>query len=144
MLTSAGFKLTSVIVDYAKDYIDSGHGIRQGYFNKDVVVYGGQQPFTEVDEFLFSYFHSKSTQNEEKVSDPALDQMIDKQRTLLNEDERVKAAIDIQKYVAKQVYILNPGEARYFQFVQPWVKNFNVATTMDGGVGTYAKLWLTR
>jgi len=144
MLTAAGLKLTSVIVDYAKDYIDSGHGIRQGYFNKDVVVYGGQQPFTEVDEFLFSYFHSKSTQNEEKVNDPVLDAMIDKERTMLNEDDRVKAALDIQKYVAKQVYILNPGEARYFQFVQPWVKNFSVATTMDGGVGTYAKLWLTR
>jgi peptide/nickel transport system substrate-binding protein len=144
MLTAAGFKMASVIVDYAKDYIDSGHGIRQGYFNKDVIVYGGQQPFTEVDEFLFSYFHSKSTQNEEKVNDPTLDAMINKERTLLNEDDRLKAVIDIQKYIARKVYIINPGEAKYFLFVNPRVKNYAVSTTMDGGVGTYAKLWLTQ
>ena len=50
MFTAAGLKLTSVIVDYQRDYIDSGKGMRQGYFNKDTVIYGGQQSFTEVDE----------------------------------------------------------------------------------------------
>jgi peptide/nickel transport system substrate-binding protein len=144
MFGAAGLKLISVIVDYQKDYIDSGKGMRQGYFNKDTVIYGGQQSFTEVDETLFSYFHSKSTQNEQMVKDPALDAMIDKERTLLKEEDRLKAALDIQRYMAKKVYSLNGGGPTAFQFIQPRVQNYALATNMDGGVGTYAKLWLTQ
>ena len=144
MLTAAGLKFTSLVVDYQKDYIDSGHGMRQGYFNKDTVIYGGQQSFTEVDETPFSYFHSKSTQNEQMLKDPELDAIIDKERTQLKEDDRVKAALDIQRYMAKKVNSLNGGGPTAFQFVQPWVQNYALATNMDGGVGSYAKLWLTR
>lgn len=145
MLTNVGVKAASVQVDYAKDYIDSGHGIRQGYYSKDMIVYGSQQPFTEVDEFLFSFFHSKSTQNEEMLKDPIVDSMIDKARTLLKEDDRVKAEIDVQKYLAKKVYILNAGMPKSFQLVQARVQNWARSNLgLDAGVGTYAKLWLTQ
>ena len=93
MLTAVGLKTAPVQIDFVKDYLDSGKGYRQGYFAKDTVLYGQQQPFTEVDEFLFGYFHSKSTQNEEHLNDPTLDAMIDKARTLVNEDERLKGRI---------------------------------------------------
>jgi len=145
MLTAVGFKTTSVEVDYQSVYIDGGKGIRQGFFPTDTIVYGGQQAgFTEVDEFLFSYFHSKSTQNEENVRNPELDAMIDKERTLVNEEERLKAALDIQRYIAKKVYVLNAGEAKAFQFVQPRVQNFARDRDKDGAVASYWKMWLTQ
>jgi ABC-type transport system substrate-binding protein len=145
MLQNAGFKAASVQVDYAKDYVDSGHGIRQGYYKTDTIVYGSQQPFTEIDEFLFSFFHSKSTQNEEMLKDPAVDGMIDKARTLVKEDDRLKATLDLQKYLAKKVYILNAGMPRTFQFIQPRVQGWSRSNTgLDAAVGTYAKLWLTQ
>src|SRR5438105_12488612 len=106
------------------------------------MVYGGQKEFTEVDEFLFSYFHSKSTQNEENVRIPELDAMIDKERTLIHEEDRLKAALDIQKYTAKKVLILNAGEAKAFQFVQPRVQNFSRDRGKDGAISSYAKEWL--
>ncbi len=145
MLTAVGMKATSVQVDFAKDYVDSGHGIRQGYYAKDTIVFGSQQPFTEVDEVLFSFFDSKSTQNEEMLKDPTVDAMIEKARTLLNEDDRVKAEIDVQKYLAKKVYIMNAGMPKSFVLVQPGVQNWARANLgLDAGVGTYAKLWLAQ
>ncbi len=143
MLVAAGFKLSTVVVDYQKDYIDSGHGIRQGFgWSKDWVLFGGQQPFTEPDEMLYNYWHSKSTQNEESYKDPQMDAMIDKERTIVNEDERLKAVLDIQRYIAKNALICNSGTGKSNEFVQPRVQNWALATTMDGGVGTWAKVWL--
>jgi ABC-type transport system substrate-binding protein len=145
MLTNAGFKATSVQVDFAKDYVDSGHGIRQGYYKPDTIVYGSQQVFTEVDELLFSFFHSKSTQNEEMLKDPMVDSLIDKSRMALKEDDRVKAELDIQKYLAQKVYIMNPGQPKSFELVQPSVQNWSRSNLgLDGAQGTYAKLWLTQ
>ncbi|HTE85890.1 MAG TPA: hypothetical protein VK821_14270 [Dehalococcoidia bacterium] len=145
MLVAAGFRLATVVVDYQKDYIDSGKGIRQGYgWSKDWIVFAGQQPFTEPDEMLFNYWHSRSTQNEESLKDPVMDAMIDKERTLVNEDERLKSVLDIQRYIAKKVLILNSGTGKSSEFVQSRVQNWALATTMDGGVGTWTKVWLTR
>jgi ABC-type transport system substrate-binding protein len=141
MMVAAGFKLSTVVVDYQKDYIDSGHGIRQGYgWSKDWILFGGQQPFTEPDEMLYNYWHSKSTQNEEQLKDPAMDAMIDKERTLIKEDERLKAVLDIQRYIAKKMLILNSGTGKTNQFLQPHVQNFGLATTMDSAI-TWSKLW---
>src|ERR1700730_1208331 len=95
---SAGIKSTIVNGDFNKDFIDAGHGWRQGYFDKDMVMFAGQAAYTEADDWLYSYFHSKSTSNQEHINDPALDAMIDKERTLVNDDDRLKAVQDIQKY----------------------------------------------
>jgi peptide/nickel transport system substrate-binding protein len=144
MMVAAGFKLSTVVVNYQKDYIDSGKGIRQGFgWGKDWIVFAGQQPFTEPDEMIYNYWHSKSTQNEEQLKDPTMDAMIDKERTLVNEDERLKAVHDIQSYIAKKVLILNSGTGKTNQFIQPRVQNFALATTMDTAI-TWAKLWLNQ
>jgi ABC-type transport system substrate-binding protein len=143
MMVAAGFKLSTVVVNYQKDYIDSGKGIRQGFgWQKDWIVFAGQQPFTEPDEMLYNYWHSKSTQNEEQLKDSMMDAMIDKERTIVKEDDRLKAVLDIQRYIAKKVLILNSGTGKTNQFLQSRVQNFGLATTMDSAI-TWSKLWLT-
>ncbi|HTE85371.1 MAG TPA: ABC transporter substrate-binding protein, partial [Dehalococcoidia bacterium] len=142
MINAIGFKTTPTPIDFAKDYIDSGKGYRQGFYPKDTIVYGNSQAFTEVDDFVFGYFHSKSTQNQVRVSDPSLDAMIDKARTIVDEDARLKAYLDIQKYVADKAYIIPVGWGLGFWMVQPRVQNYQQGSTAGVAVETYAKVWL--
>jgi len=142
MLEAVGIKATLVEADYTKDFLDAGRGIKQGFYDKDAVPLCATASFTDPDEFLFSYFHSKSTSNTERLSDPDLDAMIDKERTLLNPDERLKAVLDIQKYLADKMYTPSTVSTYRWVLVQPRVRNYQYTTTPGWIDETYAKLWL--
>ena len=144
MLNAVGVKNNLLPLDFKKDYLDAGKGYRQGFFPKDTVAFATNQPFTEVDEFIFSYFDSKSTQNETHLNDSALDTMIDKARTLVNEDERLKAYLEIQRYIAEKLYVVTTGSTPVFIMVQPHVQNFNPGTQSGEVAETYTKLWLAQ
>jgi peptide/nickel transport system substrate-binding protein len=139
---SLGIKSTIVNGDYNKDFVDSGHGWRQGYFDKDMVMFAGLASYTEADDWLFSYFHSKSTSNQEHLNDPALDAMIDKERTLVNDDDRVKAVYDIQKYLAQQMYSPSNIDPYGYWAVQPRVQNYCYSSSLGKSTESYAKIWL--
>src|SRR5437763_4143007 len=94
MLNQAGIKTQLVLQDYAKDFVDAGKGIRQGYFDKDVILSGGVAVYTEADDWLYSYFHSKSTANQEHLADPEYDAMVDRERTVVDDGQRLKAVQD--------------------------------------------------
>ncbi len=141
---AAGLKLEPYPIDWVRDYLDSGKGFRQGFYPKDTLDFSGEQPFTEVDEVLYSGFDSKSTQNEEHVNDPQVDGMIARARTIVNEDDRLKAYLDIQKYIANKVYpIVTQGNFTY-TIVQPRVQNFQPGSQQGEIVETYSKLWLAQ
>jgi peptide/nickel transport system substrate-binding protein len=140
---SNGVKSQIVNGDYNKDFVDAGHGWRQGYFPPDMVIYGAQAGYSEADDWLFSYFHSKSTSNQEHLNDPTYDAMIDKERTLVNDDDRVKAIYDIQKYLAQQMYAPCTGGTFIFVARQDRVQNYNFSNSLGNGTETYAKLWLS-
>jgi len=142
MFSAIGIKSTIVSLDYNKDFVDSGHGMRQGYFDKDVIVFGNTSPYTEADDWLFSYFHSKSLSNGEHLNDKDLDAMIDKQRTLVNEDERVKAVQDIQRYLADKMYVPSTVGSYRYEFIQPRVQNYNFSDSLGKQTEMYAKIWL--
>jgi peptide/nickel transport system substrate-binding protein len=139
---SVGIKSQIVNGDFNKDFIDAGKGWRQGYFDKDMVMFAGQAAYTEADDWLFSYFHSKSTSNQEHISDPKLDAMIDKERTLVNDDERLKAVQDIQTYLAQQMYVAANTDPYAYVALQPRVQNYCYSGTLGTGTETYAKVWL--
>jgi peptide/nickel transport system substrate-binding protein len=139
---SAGFKATLVEADYAKDFLDAGRGIKQGFYDKDAIALAAVASFTDPDEFLFSYFHSKSTSNTERLNDPALDAMIDKERTLLNAEERRKSVFDIQKYIADQMYAPSTVGTYNWVMVQPRVRNYQYTSTPARVGETYAKAWV--
>ena len=67
MLNAVGIKTNIVQIDYNKDYVDAGKGASQGYYDKDMIVFGGFSPYTESDEWLFSYFDSKSVNSHTNV-----------------------------------------------------------------------------
>ena len=97
----------------------------------------------EVDEYLYSFFHSKGSGNFMHLSDPQIDAGIDKARTILNEDERIKAYKDVQRYIASQgLRADGHGQRHRLYFVQPRVRNFLWGDTYSPGSAYWAKMWL--
>ncbi len=144
MLNAAGVKTTIQVIDFNKDYIDAGKGYRQGYFPRDTVVSANAPVYSDADEYLFSYFHSTSTTNQEMIKDPALDRMIDHERTLTNEDDRLKAVLDASRYIAEKMYTISTVGTYQWVYVQPRVQNYQWSVTLGRPTETYTKLWLNQ
>ncbi len=146
MLNAAGIKTTLVNVDYNKDYVNGGKGYRYGYYPKDTIVFGvATGGYITIDEFIFSYYDSKSARRNTMLNDPALDGMIDKARQTVKEDDQVKAYLDIQKYLVDKMYFVTgwPGSPTY-SFRQPWIKNYGYHTTYGFLTETFAKAWIDK
>jgi peptide/nickel transport system substrate-binding protein len=142
MLGSVGIKTNIVPIDYNKEYVDAGKGSSQGYYDKDMIIFGGFSPYTESDEFLFSYFHSKSANSHTNVKDPQVDAMIDRERTLVDDNERLKLVRQIQQYVADKVYQLSTVGPYYYYFAAPRVHDYSYADSLGYMSESYARLWL--
>ena len=41
MLSAIGLKVSLISYDYNKDFVNSGHGTRQGFFDKDIMMFAG-------------------------------------------------------------------------------------------------------
>ncbi len=137
-----GIKSTILNGDYNKDFVDAGHGWRQGYFDKDMVIFGASSSYTEADDWLYSYFHSKSTSNQEHLNDPKYDAMVDRERTLVNDDERVKAIYEIQQYLAQQMYAPSTIGNPAYRAIQPRVQNYCFSDSLGKSTEMYARIWL--
>ena len=142
MLNAIGIKSTIVNLDFNKDYVGTGRGIRAGYYEKDMVIYNQGAPFTEADDYLYGLLHSKTAANIEHLNDPAYDAMVDKQRTLVNEDERVKAVRDAQLYLAEKLYMVSTVGSYRWELVQPRVRNYSYSDSLGVYTETYAKAWV--
>ena len=145
MLDALGIQSTMVPLDYFKDYIGGGKGARVGNRPSDMILLDGITTFSDVDEYLFNYFDSKSTTNHDHLKDPQLDSMIDKARTQVNEDARIKAYKDIQRYMAgKLLAIWGMPQGYNYNLVQPWIHNYRSGNSLSAGTETYAKLWIKK
>jgi peptide/nickel transport system substrate-binding protein len=145
MLAQSGFKITAVQLDYQKDYIGGGKGVRYGNFDKDWIVYTGLSQYDEADEYMFNYFSSKTTAGLSRLNDPDLDAMIGKARAIVNDDDRAKAYVDIQKYIADKNYNLGGLPSPHvYTFVSPRIRNFQKTGAFYGvGTETFSKLWIS-
>jgi len=119
----------------------TGRGIRAGYYDKDMVIYLQGAPNTEADDYLYGQLHSKAA-NIEHLNDPMYDAMVEQQRTLVNEDERVKAVQDIQKDLAEKLYAVSTVRSYFWELVQPLVRNYSYSDSIGVYTETYAKAWL--
>lgn len=145
MLSAAGFKTKLVTIDYQKDYVGGGKGVRYGALAPDSMCYGLTAGFDEADEVLFNYFHSKSALRNTNLKDSTLDSMIDEERTILDDNERVKAVLDIERYLADKAYLVAGLPTSYaYSMVQPWVHDFAPTTSYGVFTESYARLWVKR
>jgi len=141
MLNAVGIKTTLVSQDYIKDFIGGGKGSRQGNFDKDTVGFFAEAVYTEADDYLYIYFHSKSTSNSERLKDSALDAMIDAERTIVDEDARLKAVQDIERYIADKMYVIPTVGSYAWNIIQPRLQNYSYSKNSNH-TETYSKVWL--
>jgi len=145
MLNSAGIKTTLVPVDYQKDYIGGGKGLRSGNYPGDTIVANGISGFTEADEFIYNYSSSKASNAPSRLNDPAVDSMIVKARTLVSDDDRLKAYLDVQKYLASKAYTVNGFLVpTVYLMTQPWLHGFRYSVTYGSLTESFAWSWLTK
>jgi peptide/nickel transport system substrate-binding protein len=145
MLSALPWKMTYVPIDYIKDWQNSGKGYLYVGVPVDSMAWWGLAIRTDVDEYLYGFWHSKGSTNISQLKDPKLDAMIDKARTLLNDDDRIKASKDVQQYLMAQVYCLTAMvNGVGYTFLQPRVQNYTVADALFGpGPNVWGNLWLT-
>ncbi|HTE86397.1 MAG TPA: ABC transporter substrate-binding protein [Dehalococcoidia bacterium] len=142
MVSASGFKTTLISHDYFKDFVANGKGSRQGYFDKDMMCFFAASSYNDPDDWLFSYFHSKSTSNQEHLSDSTYDAMVDKERALVNDDDRLKAVKEIQKYLADKMYAPSTVGTYNWVLVHPRVQNYQYTRSSDKMEESYAKTWI--
>ncbi len=146
MLNAAGIKTSLVSVDYNSEYVAGGKGIHYGNFNKDSLVFAlAGDGYVDIDQYLFAFYSSKSERRNTPINDATFDATITKARAIINEDERLKAYMDIQKYLMDKMYFVAgwPEEPRY-RLVQPWVQNYSFWANYSFFTDSYTKLWLKR
>jgi peptide/nickel transport system substrate-binding protein len=146
MLNAAGVKSNLVAVDYNTEYIAGGKGYRAGNFPKDTLVLGGQAGgYTVIDDIMFGFYDSKSGRRFSQINDPQADKMIESARSTLNEDERLKAYQDVQKYLINETYYITgfPWSPAW-TLIQPRIRNYSHATSYATLTESVAKLWIAR
>ncbi len=144
MLSAAGFKTSLVPIDYQREWVNNGKGVRYGAIGSDSFGWALTAGYNDPDEVLYNYFYSTSSLSNTKLKDPALDAMIDKERTTLDNDGRRQAVLNIQKYLAQKLYFVGGFAYPYaYQMRQPRVQNYYY--TLDYGYMTTSssRLWLT-
>jgi peptide/nickel transport system substrate-binding protein len=141
MMKDIGVSPTIVVQDYAREYI-AANGTFFGGF--EGVFFGLQTPFTDPHDFLFNMNHAQSKRNHAGVADPALDALLDKEASTLDEASRVKLVRDIQKYLSDKMYYAPGFVGPAFTGVQPWVKGYRYSATYGSGTESTAELWVDR
>jgi len=142
MLQQVGLKITPLTQDYAKDYVDAGKGSRQGYFPGDWILLAGTAPAYDADEIIFNHMDSRSTSNAERLKDADLDGMIDKERAQTTEENRLKAILDIERYLADKMYTVPSVGRDQWDLINPRIQNYSPSTSLSKVTETCAKLWV--
>jgi ABC-type transport system substrate-binding protein len=134
-LEKVGIRATIEIVEYATYFGQRWPKVEYQ------MAYGPQTPFLEPDEWLRAVMRTGATRNWYNLSNPELDEMLDRQTRLIDHEERVELVKDIQRFALEEVLdpiqVFNPV---YIYPEQPWVKNYN----QHQSYGYYAmkEVWL--
>jgi peptide/nickel transport system substrate-binding protein len=134
MLNAVGIKTTLVPIDYTSAWLAGGKGARYGNFPSDMITFAGIEGAQDADDYIYNYFGSASNSNEERLSDKKLDDVIAKERTVIDEDERAKACLDMQQYMAEQMFSVSfLPQPHGHTLIQSRVQNY---TQASGALGT--------
>jgi ABC-type transport system substrate-binding protein len=145
MLQALPWKINLVLLDNAHEWGNNGKGVRYGNFAAGAAIWGGLEGFADIDDYVYSWYGSQSSLNIGRLKDETLDAMILKGRSIINEDERLKQYLDIQRYLAAQMYSVagNPYGLSYTMVSQD-VRNYLLSNLTEVVTGTFANLWLKR
>jgi len=147
MLTTVGFKMQLVPIDYNKDYIGGGNGVLFGNYPDDALTISPEGIHDNAETTFAINFESPGTgisKNLPQVSDPDLDSMIAKMLTILDDGGRLKALQDAQRYAAEKVYVIPTPSKFIYSLAQPWIHDYAYGGANPNGTGTVSKLWIQK
>jgi ABC-type transport system substrate-binding protein len=145
MLKELPWQINLVLLDSAREWINSGKGVRYGNFSPDSAVWAGLEGHNDVDEYIFAWYDSQSTSDIGKLKDDQLESMIIKGRSILNDDDRLKQYIDIQKYMAAQLFSVagNPNGLSFYM-ISPRIRNYSYGDNYGAMTGSVANVWIKK
>lgn len=141
MLKALPWDLSYVEIDYTREWVGGGKGVRYGAFPNTSMVCTGIEGSSGYDGYLYNWWDSHSSSGISGLNDPKFDSMIDKARTLTNEQERLKAYLDIQQYLAaNMISVTGMPNGIVTTFNHNWQENFTVGEAGIGGAAL-ARVW---
>jgi ABC-type transport system substrate-binding protein len=105
--------------------------------------FGPLTPFLEPDNFLFGQYYTGEPRNRSHVADPALDDLLVRQRRPADLKARRDVMHQIQRHLAKQQYYVHAPTGVYIAVWDGALKNYGPNLGFDYG-GRLAAAWLDR
>jgi peptide/nickel transport system substrate-binding protein len=109
----------------------------------DSTVFGPLTPFLDADNFLFGQYFTGEPRNRSHVKDPALDDLLVRQRRTMDVKARRDVINDIQRHLAKQQYYVHVPTGTYIAVWDGALKNYGPNLGYDYG-GRLLTAWLDR
>jgi ABC-type transport system substrate-binding protein len=136
--------LKDVGIDVKLDQKEYGAYISTCFYgNFPSMAYGPQTPFLEPDTFLYGQYFPGEPRNQSHINDPAIAELLVKQRRTVDLAKRKEIIFEIQRQLAaKQYYVQIPSG----MFVAVWdaaLKNYGPNLGYDFG-GRLVAAWLDR
>jgi len=109
----------------------------------DSMVFGPLTPFLEPDSFLFGQYFTGEPRNRSHVADPALDDLLVRQRRTADLKSRREVINQIERHLAKQQYYVATPSGTYVAVWDAALKNYGPNLGYDYG-GRLVAAWLDR
>ena len=109
----------------------------------DSMAFGPLTPFLEPDNFLFGQYYTGEPRNRSHVKDPALDDLLVRQRRTADPKARRDVINEIQRHLARQQYYVHAPTGTYVAVWDGAVKNYGPNLGYDYG-GRLVEAWLDR
>jgi peptide/nickel transport system substrate-binding protein len=107
------------------------------------MTYGPQTPFLEPDNFLFAQYYPGEPKNQSHINDPALADLLIRQRRTFEVAKRREVIHELQRYLAKQQYYVQVPSGIYVGVWEGALKNYGPNVGYDYG-GRLVAAWLDR
>jgi peptide/nickel transport system substrate-binding protein len=127
--------------DYLSEYIKTG-GVFYG--NYEGAAFMLQSGFSDPNDYLRNPLHSASARNHAGISDPQLDQLLDKEQATTDTNERLKLVHEVQRYIMDKMYYAPMFIGPDYVFLQPQVRNYFVRRGYGAGVESFGDMWLAK
>jgi peptide/nickel transport system substrate-binding protein len=136
--------LKAVGIDVKIDQKEYGAYIATCFYGKfDSMTFGPQTGFLEPDNFLFGQYYPEELKNQSHINDPAVADMLVRQRRTFDVAKRREIIYDIQRHLAKQQYYVQMPSGIYIAVWEGAVKNYGPNMGYDYG-GRLMAAWLDR
>jgi ABC-type transport system substrate-binding protein len=110
-----------------------------------LAYHGPPQPQASASADLRIRFRSGGSRNSSRITDARLDEMIDRQATLVRDVEGRKRLLqDIQRHLLEQGYIIPTWGSQVLSARWPWVKNYRLLNQPSNEPDIFAYTWIDK